>query len=361
MTNLRIPGPTPLPPKVLKALSTQMINHRGKKYEEIQKRVVDSLKLFFQTKNDIYLLTSSGMGGLEAAIANFFSPGDRIVSFTCGEFGNRWADVARAYRADVMQVKFPLGTPVTTERVQEVLSKEKDVKGVLVTLNETATGVLSPVAQIGRIVKSHPAKPLFLVDSISSLGAVDCPMDKIGIDVLVTASQKAWMAPPGMAMMAVSRYAWEKHTEAKNPRYYFDITLFREFAEKNQTPATPALTTLYGLDTSLQLMVKEGTEKVFARHLELMKYTRNAVLEMGLDLFVTDENAASPTVTSILVPEKKDAHELLTAIKEKYGVVLAGGMGETKGKIIRIAHMGYVTKKDLKEALDAIRKTVKTE
>lgn len=358
MTNLRIPGPTPLPPEVLQSLSRQMINHRGKSYEEIQKRVIENLKVFFQTKNDIFLLTSSGMGGLEAAVANFFSPGDKIVSFTCGEFGNRWVDVARAYHAQVVQVKFPLGTGVTASKVKETLSKEQNIKGVFVTLNETATGVLSPVAQIGKVVHTHPDNPLFLVDSISSLGAVDCPMDDIGIDVLVTASQKAWMAPPGLAMIAVSGKAWEAHSEAENPRYYFDISLFKKFAEKDQTPATPSVTVLYGLDAALQLMVGEGREKIFKKHLDFMKSTRAGVRKMGLELFVPDE-FASPTVTSITVPSGVDAHEWLSLIKSKYDVVLAGGMGETKGKIIRIAHMGYVTKKDLDEALEAIGKSLK--
>jgi aspartate aminotransferase-like enzyme len=358
MTNLRIPGPTPLPPQVLKSLSKQMINHRGKSYEEIHERVIKNLKVFFQTKNDIFLLTSSGMGGLEAAVANFFSPGDRIVSFTVGEFGQRWADVARAYGADVLQVKFPLGTAVTIEKVKEVLAKEINVKGVFVTLNETATGVLSPVAEIGKIVKADLSGPLFLVDSISSLGAVNCSMDKIGIDVLVTASQKAWMAPPGISMIAVSPKAWEAHKKAKNPRYYFDISLFKKFAEKNQTPATPAVSVIYALDTALQMMVKVGKEKVFKKHLELMKYTREKISKMGLQLFVSDKDA-SPTVTSIKVPEGVDAHDWLGLMKKKYDVVLAGGMGETKGKIIRIAHMGFVSKKELDEALDAIRESLK--
>lgn len=357
MANLRIPGPTPLPPRVLQALSKQMINHRSHAYEEIQKRVTENLRHFFQTKNDIFLLTSSGMGGLEAVVANFFSPGDKIVFFTCGEFGNRWADVARAYNTDVIQVKFPLGSAVSCDIVEKTLKGQDNISGVFVTLNETATGVLNPVAQIAQLVKLVKSRPLLCVDAISSLGAVDCPMDKTGIDVLVTASQKAWMAPPGLSMIGVSPKAWTSHARARNPRYYFDLSLFKEFARKNQTPATPALTTLYGLDTGLQLMMEEGREKIFKRHIKDMKYTREQVKKMGLELFVQDRNA-SPTVTSIKLPEGIDAHEWLDLIKKKYNVILAGGMGETKGKIIRIAHMGYVTKKDLDEALEAIRKSL---
>ena len=358
MPNLRIPGPTPLPPEVLKSLSQQMINHRGHAYEEIQKRVVGNLQYFFQTKNDIFLLTSSGMGGLEAAITNFFSPGDKIISFTCGEFGNRWVDVARAYGADVVQVKFPLGKSVSKEEVKKTLDGQKKVAGVLITLNETATGVLNKVAEIALIVKSHKDKPLLLIDAISALGAVDLPMDKIGIDVLVTASQKAWMAPPGLSMIAVSLLAWKKHESARMPHYYFDITLFKQFAEKNQTPATPAVSTLYGLDTALQIMRKEGRENIFKRHLKLMRYTRDGVKKLGLTLYAEDTDA-SPTVTSIKIPEGIDGQEWLKLLREKYKVVLAGGMGETKGKIIRIAHMGWVSRKDIEEVLIALKKSIK--
>lgn len=355
--NLRIPGPTPLPPEILKAIQKQMINHRGHSYEEIQRRVTENLKYFFQTKNDIFLLTSSGMGGLEAAIVNFFSTGDKIVSFTCGDFGNRWADVARAFGANVIQVKFPLGTAVRTDKVKEILNKEQHIKGVLITLNETSTGVINPVWEVSRIIKSHKDKPLFLVDAISGLGAIDCSMDKLGIDVLITASQKAWMAPPGFSMIAVSKEAWKRHEKASMPRYYFDISLFAKFAEKNQTPATPAVTTLYGLDASLLLMRKEGREKIYSRHLILMKHLRMGIKKLGLSLYVNDSDA-SPTVTSITVPEGVDASEWLRILREKYNCVLAGGMGETKGKIIRVAHMGYVTKKDIDEVLTALKQSL---
>lgn len=355
-TNLRIPGPTPLPPEVLHSLSAQMISHRGKKYEEIQSRVTDNLKYFFQTTNDIFLLTSSGMGGLEAAVSNFFSPCDKLLFFTCGEFGNRWAEVAFRYGGNVIHTKFTPGEAVNPEEVKEVLDANPDTKGVFVTHNETSSGVLNPIAEIAKIVKTHSAKSLLLVDSISALGAVDLPMDKLGIDVLVSASQKAWMAPPGMAFIAVSSRAWEFHKKAQMPHYYFDITIYKEFAAKNQTPATPAVSTLFALDISLGMMRKEGKENIFQRHMSLMDYLRKGVKKIGLELFVKDENA-SPTVTSIKVPNGIDAKAWTDAIKTKYNIILAGGMGETKGKIIRVAHMGYVSQKELQEVLDALLKT----
>lgn len=356
-SNLRVPGPTPLPPEVLDAISRQMINHRGKSYEEIQKRVIENLQYFYQTENDIFLLTSSGMGGLEAAIVNFFSPGETIVSFTIGEFGNRWAEIGRRFGANVVQVKFTSGTAVTKDEVSKALNSQVNVKGVLFTHNETATGVLNNISDFAPIIHSHADKPLLLIDSISALGSVDLPMDLLGIDVLVSASQKAWMAPPGLAMIAVSQKALEKHKESTMPRYYFDLTMYKEFALKNQTPATPAVSTLFGLDASLNLMKKEGRENIYTRHLRLKDYLRSGIRKIGLELFVNDNNS-SPTVTSIIIPNGVDGHEWLKVLREKYHSVLAGGMGDTKGKIIRIAHMGFVKTRDLDEVLAALEKSL---
>lgn len=355
--NLRIPGPTPLPPTILPAISRQMINHRGHFYEKIQARVTENLKYFFQTDNDIFLLTSSGMGGLEAAISNFFSPGDTLVFFTCGEFGNRWAEIAGRFRANVVQVKFPAGKAVAKDEVARVLQAKKNISGVFFTHNETSAGVLNPIHEFTSLVKKHRTKPLLLIDAISSLGAINLPMDKLEIDVLVTASQKAWMTPPGIAMIAVSPYAWRKHTEARMPRYYFDISKYKEFAAKNQTPATPAVSVLFGLDSSLKLMKKEGRENIFRRHLELMKHLREEVRKIGLELFV-DDCDASPTLTSIKIPASVDGKKWLEILREKYHVVMAGGMGETKGKIVRVAHMGYVSKKDIDGVLKALKRSL---
>ena len=357
-TNLRVPGPTPLPPEILDAISQQMINHRGHRYEEIQATIIENLKYFFQTKNDIYLLTSSGMGGLEAAIVNFFSPTDKIVSFTCGEFGNRWAEVARRFGADVIHTKFPPGESVCIDQVKKILSENPDLKGVLFTHSETSTGVLNNIKDLAPLVKNHPNSPLLLIDSISALGAVDLPMDELGIDVLVTASQKAWMAPPGLAMIGVSPFAWEKHKVAKMPRYYFDLSMYKEFAQKNQTPATVAVSVIFGLDCALEMMKKEGREKIFKRHINLTQYFREGIKKLGLELFV-NEDSASPTVTSIKIPIGIDGTEWLKLLREKYNVVLAGGMGETKGKIVRVAHMGWVSRKDLEKVLVALEKSLK--
>ena len=234
----------------------------------------------------------------------------------------------------------------------------KEVAGVFITHNETGTCVLNNLFEIAPVVKAHPSKPLLLVDSVSALGGVNLPMDKLGIDVLVSASQKAWMASPGMAMVAVSPYAWEKHQKSTMPRYYFDLTKYEKFSQKNQTPATPAVSVLYSLQAALDLMKKEGREKVFGRHIELRDYLRGEIKKLGLKLLVSDAEA-SPTVTSLFPPVGIDEKVWRDLLKEKYDLIIAGGMGDLKGKIVRVAHMGYVTKSDLDQVIEAFRKSLK--
>jgi aspartate aminotransferase-like enzyme len=358
MANLRIPGPTPLAPQVLNSLSQQMISHRGKGYEKIHQDVVTNLQYFFQTKNPIYLLTASGTAGLETAVVNFFSPGDTVVFFTCGEFGNRWSEIARRYGLKVNQVKFPEGTGVKKEIVKKTLDNIKKLAGVFITHNETGTGVMNNLFEIAPMIKSHPDKPILLVDSVSALGGADLPMDKLGVDVLISASQKAWMASPGMAMVAVSPKAWERHQKSTFPKYYFDLSLYEKFAQKNQTPATPAVSVLYSLQSALLLMKKEGRDRIVRRHLELRDYLRKEILKMGLKL-VVDDKEASPTVTSIWPPAGVDEKTWRGLLKEKYQLIIAGGMGDLKGKIVRVAHMGFVKKSDLDLVIDSFKKSLK--
>lgn len=358
MANLRIPGPTPLLPQVLASLSKQMISHRGKSYEKVHQEVVSGLQYFFQTKNPIYLLTASGTAGLETAVVNFFSQGDTVVFFTCGEFGSRWAEIGRRFGLKIIQVKFTDGLAVNKETVKKTLGDLKKVAGVFITHNETSTGVLNNLFEIAPIIKAHPSKPLLLVDSVSALGGVNLPMDELDIDVLISASQKAWMSSPGLAMIAVSHYAWEKHKKSTFPRYYFDLTLYEKFAQKNQTPATPAVSVLYSLQTALELMKKEGREKVFERHIELRDYFRSEVKKLGLKLLVSDVEA-SPTITSLFPPTGVEEKAWRDLLKEKYDLVIAGGMGELKGKIVRVAHMGFVTKSDLEQVIEAFKKSLK--
>ena len=358
MANLRIPGPTPLPAQVLSSLSQQVISHRGKGFEKVYQDVVINLQYFFQTKNPIYLLTASGTAGLETSVVNFFSPGDTVIFFTCGEFGNRWAEIGRRYGLNVNQVKFPEGTAVKKEVVQKTLEKTKNLAAVFITHNETGTGVLNDLFTIAPIVKNHPDKPILLVDSVSALGGVNLPMDDLKIDVLITASQKAWMSSPGISMVAVSDQAKKRQKTSKIPKYYFDLALYEKFSQKNQTPATPAVSVLFSLQTALSLMKKQGREKIFKKHLELRDYFREQLKKMGLKL-VVDDREASPTVTSIWPPEGVDEASWRKLLREKYDLVIAGGMGGLKGKIVRVAHMGHVSKSDLDQVVDSFKKSLK--
>lgn len=357
MTNLRIAGPTPLSPHVYKALGYEMISHRGKAYEELHKKIVDKLRVFFETKDHIYLLTSSGTGGMEAGIANFFSPGDKLLSFTGGVFGDRWIRIAKAFSANVVETRFPMGREVDPQTFEKVLKENTDAKGIMITYCETSTCVLNDLPKLTKIARKILPDALILVDAISAMGAAPLKMDEWGIDFVTTGSQKAWSAPAGICMIAVSQKAFEKMKSAKNPRYYFNITLIDKYAQKNQTPITPAVGSLYGLDAALELMVKEGRENVYKRHINLRDRFREGVKKMGLELLCPDDTA-SPSITAVCVPAGIDAKKWSNLLADKYNTIVSGSKGELLGKIIRIAHMGYVSEKDIDITLDALKNSL---
>lgn len=352
---LRVPGPTPCPPEVLQSMSGQMINHRGKEFAEIIQDITAKLKTIFQTKNDVFLLTGSGTGGMEAAIVNTLSPGDKVLSASNGVFGNRFADIAQCYGADVKRLSFEWGKPSDPEAIRQALKADPEIKAVLVTHNETSTGVTSDLAAISSAVKEFDK--LILVDAISGLGSIDLQVDAWQCDVVVTGSQKGWMVPPGMTMLSVSDKAWKAHAEAKMPRYYWDFTKARSYLEKGQTPWTPCVPIFYGLIISLDMMLAEGLTNVFARHARIANLTRNGVKASGLSLF-PDEKYASNTVTAVKAPEKLNVPKLLQILRDEHNVVLAGGQGTLSGKLFRIGHLGWVTEDDIKEVLGAIDKAL---
>ncbi len=350
--NLRIPGPTPLPLEILKVMGNQMINHRGPKYEAMQKEVVKKLQKVFQTENDVFLFTSSGTGGVEASITNTLSPGDKVLAIAAGVFGDRFAACAKAFGAEVVKLDFPWGQAADPDLIRKKLEANPDTKAVLVVFNETSTGVTNDMKAIAEVVHES-SDALILVDAISGLGAIDLRTDEWGFDVVVTGSQKAWMCPPGLAMVSVSEKAWKAHATAKMPRFYWDFTAMKEFAEKGQTPFTPAITTIFALDKALDMILDEGIENVFARHRRVGEHTRSGVKELGLELFA-DESCASNTVTAVKVPSDIQADELLRIMREDHEVLIAGGMGRLKGKIVRIGHLGYVFEEDIDEVLEAM-------
>jgi aspartate aminotransferase-like enzyme len=344
---LRIPGPTPLPDAVREAGARQMINHRGPAFHAILRDITDRARPFFQTESDILIFPASGTGGLEASLVNCFSPGDTVISLSCGHFGDRYADIAAAHGLEVVRVRFEPGQAVDPARAAEALRAHPAARGLLLTHNETSTGVQNDVAAIGALARAQDV--LLLVDSISALGAVDLRCDAWGVDVAVSASQKGWMTPPGLALISVSPRAWQAHAAARLPRYYFDFGAARTYLERWETPYTPAISLLYQLQAALELMHEEGRAAVFARHEALRDSVRGRVRALGLAPLAADP-IASRTVTAVRVP---DAKRVIGALREQ-GVELAGGQGALEGRLIRIGHVGWATEADMRETLDSL-------
>ncbi len=352
MSNLRIPGPTPLPDEVLRAMSKQMINHRGAEFQQMLNGVTAKLKQLFQTKGDVFLLTGSGTGGLEAAIVNTLSPGDKVLSVSIGVFGERFAAIAQEFGAEVVPLRFDWGKAADADAVRQALQAEPEIKAVLVTHNETSTGVTNDLAAISSVVKE--SDKLLLVDAISSLGSINLPVDDWHCDVAVTGSQKGWMAPPGLAMVSVGEQAWRAHAEARMPRFYWDFARARSYLEKGQTPWTPAVTAVYALAVSLDMMLEEGLPNIVARHGRVAKAARDGVKSLGLSLFA-EESHASNTVTAVSASAGLDTKKMLKLMREEHGVVLAGGQQNLDGRIFRIGHLGLVSEDDIETVLSKLK------
>ena len=339
--NLRIPGPTALPPSVREAGARQMINHRGPEFAAMLDRILSGMKPFFGTTSDVAMLTCAGSGGLEAAIVNILSPGDRVLAVSIGAFGDRFAKIAAIYGADVTKVEVEWGQAADPAVVREALVAQPGFTAVLLTHNETSTGVMNPIPVLAAAVREVAPETLILVDAVSSLGAVPFEMDAWGIDVVVTGSQKAWMAAPGLAMVAASARGWEAMESAKMPRFYLDLRAHRDAAANSQTPFTPAIAVVFQVDEGLRLMAAEGAASIFARHEACAAASRAGLQALGFELFA-DERFASRTVTAARLPEGHDWKAFNGAIKA-HSVVLAGGQGKLAGKIFRLGHLGSVT------------------
>lgn len=352
MEQLRIPGPTPCPPEVLQAMAWPMINHRGPEFKQILFDVTDKLKQVFQTRNDVFLLTCSGTGGLEAAIVNTLSPGDKVLSISIGVFGNRFANIARQFGAEVAAIEVEWGRAADPDVVRQAIRDNPEVKAVLVTHNETSTGVTNDLGAISQLVKE--ADKLLLVDAISSLGSIDLPVDDWHCDVVVTGSQKGWMVPPGLAMVSVSPEAWKAHAEARMPRVYWDFTQAKNYLEIGQNPWTPAVSIVFALSVSLEMMLKEGLPSIFAKHARVGQLTRDGVKALGLPLFA-EESHASNTVTAVAAPDGLDVKKLRQIMKDEHQIVLAGGQQRLDGKIFRIGHLGWVSEGDIESVMTALK------
>ncbi|HOJ92918.1 MAG TPA: alanine--glyoxylate aminotransferase family protein [Dictyoglomaceae bacterium] len=350
---LLIPGPTPVPQDVLLEMAKEMVNHRGSEFANVVKTNTEMLKKVFKTENDVLILTTSGTGGMESAVVNFFSPEDKVLVGVCGEFGERFARICRAYGLNVKTLNTELGKGIEPEALEKALKEDPDIKAVLLTHNETSTGVTNNLKELAPIVKEKEDR-LLIVDAVSSLGAIDLPTDELKIDVVITASQKALETPPGLAMVSVSPLAWEFNSNAKLPRFYFDLKQAKKFLEDGATPFTPAVSIFFALRKSLENILSRGLENNFKRHMILGKAVRNGISSLGVLKLLADEKWASNTVTGVFPPDGVNPDDLRKFIRTKYGVVLTGGQGALKGKIFRIGHVGYVEPTDILVALSSL-------
>jgi aspartate aminotransferase-like enzyme len=354
--NLRIPGPTSLPDAVREAGARQMVNHRGPEFAVLQNRVIERLKTFYKTQNDVLIVTAAGTGGLESAIVSFLSPGDKVLAVTIGAFGDRFAKIATAYGADVSKQSYEWGQAADPAKVRDALAAGGPWKAVLLTQNETSTAVTNPIAELAAAAKAAAPDALIIVDAISGLGAVPFETDAWGLDVVVSGSQKAWMVAPGLSFVAVSPRAWEAAAVAKMPKFYFDLVAHKTSAESGQTPWTPAVAVMFQLDVALEMMEQETLPEIWKRHAAVGAAVRAGLQTLGFKL-LADPAYASNTVTGAWIPEDLDWKTFNGKLR-KLGLVVAGGQGALKGKIFRIGHLGHVTVPAILNAMAVLEQTL---
>lgn len=336
---LHTPGPTPIPPSVERAMNQPMIGHRGQKCKDLIHSIAPRLKPVFKTEGDVLILTGSGTSSLESAVVNTTNPGDEVIAVVAGSFGDRFAKICEMYELVVHRIDVEWGKAVAVDQVEQLLTENDQIKAVFLTHSETSTGVMHPVESIAERVNAI-SDALVIVDGVSSVGGSVLDMDQFGIDLLVTGSQKAMMLPPGLAFVAISERAWQHIQNTKRPRFYLDLRSYQDRLGDGQTPFTPALSLLFGLEEVLNLIEEEGgIEQVAERHKLMQRMTREACRAMNLPLLTSDAEA-STTVTSIR-PQTFGAEQLRKLAREEFGLVLAGGQKHLKGEIFRIGHLGY--------------------
>jgi aspartate aminotransferase-like enzyme len=343
------PGPTPVPNEVALAMSETMIHHRTPQFNQIFDQARQGLKKLFGTTNDVLMLASSGTGAMEASVANLFSQGDKVLVINGGKFGERWLNIANAFGLSPIELEVEWGQAVKVDTVEKQMKAHPDLKGVMIQASETSTTVLHPVKEIAKLTKNGP---LFLVDGVTAVGVVSIPLDEWGLDVLVTGSQKAMMLPPGLGFIALSDRAWERTKQAKLPRFYFDLNLERKNQQKGSGAFTPAVSLIFGARASLEMMQREGLDRVYARHARMSRATRAAAIALGLKLLAPD--SPSPAATGVYLPDGIDADQVLDYLRDHMNITLAEGQDQLKGKVIRIAHVGYMGAFDVITAVAAL-------
>ena len=353
MANLRIPGPIPVDDEILEAMGTPMINHRGPEFKELLYETTERLKKVFATNEDVFIITGSGTAAMEAAIVNTLSPGDVAINATVGVFGNRFGIIGERYGVEIIPLEFQFGTSVDIDKLRECLEAHPEAKAVMVTHNETSTGVANDIKSIASVIKKEYGK-LVLVDGISSVCSLPLETDAWGLDVVATASQKGWMLPPGLAFISFGQKAWQAHSESTMPRFYLDMAEYKRYYDIGQPPFTPSVSCMFALDIALKRIEKEGMGSVFERHSTIGQFTRDGIKKLGLQIFPVNENIASNTCTAIKVPDNIDGSELVRKMRIEHDVVLAGGQASLSGKIFRIGHMGITTEEEIQETLNAL-------
>jgi len=354
--NLRVPGPTPIPREALEAQSAPMIDHRGTEFAELLGEISTGLATLIGTSGEVLLLTASGSGALEAAVVNTLSPGDRVLAVTIGSFGDRFAKIASAFGAQVERFEVPWGEAADPRALAQHLAANPPYRAVLLTHNETSTGVTNPLRELAQVVHDAPGDPLVLVDGISGLGAMPFEMADWGIDLVVSASQKAWMGSPGIAIAALGERAWAATESARMPRVYWDLVEARKWAEKGQTPWTPAVSVLFGLRVGVRRLLEEGREQTWERHAAIAAAVQAGLEALGLRLVAAPENR-STTVTAAWLPDGLEWGPFNAAMRAK-GLIVAGGQGAWSGKILRFGHMGGVGIEEMEEAVRIMGETL---
>ncbi|HEW91030.1 MAG TPA: alanine--glyoxylate aminotransferase family protein [Thermotogaceae bacterium] len=344
---LLAPGPTPVPSNILLKGANETIHHRTPQFIEIAKEALDGLKYLFQTENQVFALASSGTGAMEAAVANLLSPGDKAIVVVAGKFGERWKEICESFNVDVVEVAVEWGDYIEPEELKKILADNEDAKVVFTTHSETSTGTVMDLKGIAAVVKESNA--VLVTDAVSSLLAQELRMDDWGVDVIVSGSQKGVMLPPGLGFIALSEKAWKLVENSKSPKYYFDLKAYRK--KYPDFPYTPAVNLIYQLKEAVEMIKNEGIENVWNRHRILADAVRNGVKALGLELL---SKKPGNVCTAVKVPKEVDGGKFTKLLRDKYGVTIAGGQAHLKGKIFRIAHLGYMSKFDVIVALSAV-------
>lgn len=345
------PGPVPVPSEVLIEMAKPIIHHRTAEFEEIFAEVREGLKYIYDTKQEVFILAASGTGAMEASVANTLSTGDKVLVVNSGKFGERWGKICRAYGVEVQEIMVEWGKEVDPADIEKALNDDPSIKAVLTQASETSTGVKHPIKEIAEITNKRDGV-IQIVDGITGVGVFEIEFDNWGIDVLVGGSQKAFMLPPGLSFAAMSEKAWKFYESSNLPKFYFDFKPALKNAEKNTTTFTPAVTLIVGLAAVLRIFTAEGRENMHKRHAKLALATREAMKAIGLEPFVQD--TPSSALTTVIAPPEIGAAKVIAGLRDEFGITIAGGQDQAKGKIFRISHIGDIGKTDTLSIIAAI-------